>query len=135
MSNLFKLFCGLFLLQLSMGCGDQATINPSDLSGTSWTLQRMPGGLPAGVDINLQFEINRIAGKGVCNRYFSEYTMKGNRITFLGVAATEMMCMEHSEVETRYFQSLEKVETIALEEDQLTLSTPDGALLFSAAER
>lgn len=133
MPNILKLFIACFLLNVISSCGDQPNITQEDLNGTFWSLTSMSGELPAGVDINLQFDPNRITGKGVCNRYFSEYSVAGNRINFKAIGATEMMCMEHSAVEVKYFQTLEKAETVELAGDQLTIHTADGALIFTAA--
>lgn len=116
-----------------LACGPASDQTPTDLSGTFWELVQMPGDLPDGLDINLQFEAGRIAGKGVCNRYFSDYTLEGNQISFKAIGATEMMCMEHSDVEVRYFQTLEKAGTLQVEGEKLTISTADGDLVYQSA--
>lgn len=133
MSSILKLFTACLFLNLLIACGGQSKLTQEDLNGTFWSLTSMPGDLPDGVEINLQFEPNRITGAGVCNRYFSEYSLEGNRISFKAIGATEMMCMEHSDVEVKYFQTLDKAETVELAGDQLTIHTPDGTLIFSAA--
>jgi heat shock protein HslJ len=134
MSTYLKLLSGLLLLQMASACGNEQAGNPVELAGTFWALTDMPGELPAGVTINIQFEDTRMAGKGVCNRYFSDYLMDGNKISFKAIGATEMMCMEHSDIEVKYFQTLEKAETVEIVNDQLTIKTPNGDLVFAPAE-
>lgn len=133
MSKLIHRIFALILLLSFAACNNSAKGLP-DLNGTDWILTSMPGAdLPVSVEINLEFEAGRIAGTGVCNRYFSEYTLDGNRISLKAVAATEMMCAEHSDVEMRYFQALQGVTELTVNEDQLRLQTADGDLVFKAA--
>lgn len=134
MPSYLKLLCSLLLLQMAAACGNEQNTSPIELAGTFWTLTSMPGEVPAGVDINIQFEDTRMAGKGVCNRYFSDYLMDGNKISFKAIGATEMMCMEHSDIEVKYFQTLGKAETVKVVNDELTIQTANGDLVFAAAK-
>lgn len=134
MSIKLKLLSTCLLLSFLTAC-HEPDITADDLAGTFWVLTSMPGELPAGVEINLQFELDQLGGKGVCNRYFSGYTIsKGNKISIAGIGSTKILCTEHSQVESSYFQILGKAESIMKTDDQLTIKTADGDLVYMAAE-
>lgn len=133
MSNAAKYFIGFAFTLLSWGCPGTQQPETLALAGTNWILTAMPADLPPGIKINLQFDEEKITGKGVCNRYFSNYELTGDQIHFNSIGATEMMCLKYSELERIYLQLLQQSETIRRTKDALTVITKNGTLEFRLA--
>lgn len=103
------------------------------MDDTVWVLQSMTDKVPAGVEIELQFEKDKITGKGVCNRYFADYELNGKQINFQSVGATKMMCEQHNDWEAKYFQALQNAQEFTLQKEKLIIKTKDGDLIFKPA--
>jgi heat shock protein HslJ len=89
----------------------------------------------------LQFDNDRLSGKGVPNRYFGPYqTGSGNSLVVGNVASTLMAAFKELDAlkEREYFAFLGKVTGWSLEEDKLLLASKDAsgqdaALVYTAS--
>ena len=69
----------------------------------------------------------RVSGKAFCNSYSGGYALTGEGLTFNGMAATKMACMEPLDgLEQRFMAVLTKVQRFDI--------TADGALVLHAAD-
>lgn len=126
---LFTLILGLFT-----SCNTKnKTFNGGELNNTAWALTSMPSDLPADVHINLTFQDGRLAGKGVCNRYFAGFVIEENLLKVEAVGATKMMCSLHADIESKYFDLLSKARRYNVRDSTLTIETPEGNLVFKRA--
>ena len=135
MPNLSKIYLAIMGLFLVAACNHKQAKNITGIEGTSWVLEHMSGAIPSGVDIDLQFEKDKINGKGVCNRYFSNYELNGQQIMIQAVGATKMMCHEHNNVEAKYFEALQNAQEFSIQNDQLTIKTKGGNLIFKPTNK
>lgn len=72
---------------------------------------------------------NKIAGKAVCNSFFSEYEMIGNKITFTGVGSTKMYCEGVMDQENQIISNLQKTTRYEVKADFLYLYAGDTLVL------
>ncbi|MEL6926612.1 MAG: META domain-containing protein [Bacteroidota bacterium] len=105
------------------------------LLGTSWQLLSMSGKAVAGLGIEMHFEADKVNGKAVCNRYFSDYTTKVGKINFSSIGSTKMMCPEDSQLEVEYYKYLRHAHRYEHNDQQLTLHTSQGALVYQVAPK
>ena len=80
MQNLSRIFVAVFTLFFIISCTPKQSTTAIRMDDTVWVLQSMTDKVPAGVEIELQFEKDKITGKGVCNRYFADYELNGKQI-------------------------------------------------------
>ena len=99
------------------------------LAGTSWTLQSLNGeDLIPGSEITAQFGEEQILGNAGCNSYQANYEQNNNQLTVLDFVSTEIFCEEPEGVmdqEGEYMALMLRVDRFEIENDRLTLSTPD----------
>jgi len=105
----------------------------SSLAGTNWTLQSLNGEeLIPGTEITAQFGEEQILGNAGCNSYQANYELNDSRISVLDFISTEIFCEEPEGVmdqEGEYMAHMLRVDPFEIENDRLTLSTPDGETL------
>ena len=100
------------------------------LSNTAWKLISIHGDEQQDQQISLQFDEDKLNGKGVCNRYFATYRQSGNKLSIEGIGSTKMACAENGALEVKYFSMLEKVSEFKIEGNHLILKTSTGDLAF-----
>jgi heat shock protein HslJ len=134
----------VLLAVLLAGCGGVNT--PPDasaptLAGTTWRLTEYgaPGDLQAAIaqyQPTLSIAQESLSGSTGCNTYGGEYQIEGTTITFQSLLQTERACLENGvmEQESRYMELLRSVESFAVADDTLTLTAPDGVLVYTQAE-
>ncbi len=135
-SLFLTIFSAAFILLLS-AC---AAGGPS-LAGTSWKLvsygsKTAQTAATAGVDTNLTFGADgKLGGNLGCNSMGGEYTLSGQKLTFINIYATEMACQEPQMTqESTAFQILQGETTFKVDGDVLTITSTDGnrVLTFTA---
>ena len=134
----------LVLAAMAWGCEQEkkAVSNSSKtLIGTTWRLQAFVGAgqeIPAAAEVETTIEFkadSSVGGQGGCNRYFSQYVLKGDSLKLGPVGATRMMCPEPQMAqEDRYFAVLDRVAGFRMENGKLVLLDRDGqrVLVFAA---
>lgn len=103
-----------------------------NLSGLQWELIELENTILNADDEtmrtpSLQFLSgeNRVSGNGGCNQFNGRYNIKsGNKISFTGVVSTKMSC-DNMEIESKFFESLERAESYTLNHDTLSLTQSD----------
>lgn len=134
----------LLAVLLLAGCAS-ANPPPNDdattLADTFWRLTEYgePGALQAPISQyqpTLSIAESSLSGSTGCNTYGGEYRMEGTTITFGALAQTERACLEDGvmQQEARYMELLRNAESFALTDDTLTLTAPDGVLVYSSGE-
>ena len=86
------------------------------IEGIDWTLlrQQVDGALvelPHDVRITLLMQDGTATGTGGCNSYGASYERDGDALTFGAIEATEMYCLDASDLESAYFANLAEVTT------------------------
>lgn len=108
------------------------------LDGTRWTLVGTgdPANLTppvAGTEISAEFTPDAVTGSSGCNGYGASYVIDGNQITFdsSGFASTLMACEDAiMRQEDAFRAALQNVTAVSIDGDRLTLTHPDGVLVF-----
>ena len=134
------------VLLACVACQDMTNVegNPTasteDLGG-DWVLTHFARGeeVSEGIEITLQFDQDRIAGKSACNRYngtLSEGNMPGEIRLDGPMATTRMMCPPlQMDAEQRYLRALENLQRYSFTAGRLALSWSGedgmGELIFS----
>jgi len=127
----------LFLLALPIAllaaaCSSNGDDMPTD---HSWMLTGIAG--PDGTMTTpltiptLTFEDGSASGNASCNQYFGPYELDGSSLTFGPLASTQMFCGEPGvmDQEAAYLATLASVDTWSIDDEVLTLSSGDAALL------
>ncbi len=129
------------------GAGETATNVPADptitpavdtienqLVGTNWELESM-NGVEAGDDMTLSFGSGTISGSDGCNTFNGEYTIE-NSVLVIGdnIASTLMACPDvDAEMSQQFMNALASAGEFTLDNDDLTIQTENGELVFSSA--
>ena len=72
---------------------------------------------------------NKVSGKAVCNSYFSEYEMIGQKISFGSVGSTKMYCEGVMDDENQIISNLKKVTRYEVKSDFLYMYAGDSLVL------
>src|SRR5262245_19498512 len=105
------------------------------LQETFWRLTRLQGNPvilnPNQREPNLVFHSagNRVTGYGGCNELTGAYTLKGNAITFSGVAMTQRACLDGGDMESVFSSTLGQVRSWKIFGEHLELYDASGKLL------
>lgn len=134
------MFRGIILITLLIiiqGCS--ATMNSSnDISVSGkWMIESIEGkSVVANSPAYMEFsEDNRISGNASCNRFFGKYTLAGSRMTIGEAGSTRMMCAgPFSEQENRFLSALNRVDSIAMDNETLSLKDAQGVELIKASK-
>lgn len=82
------------------------------------------------ISLLLTSEPENVSGFSGCNRYFGKFATKKDRLSFKQMACTQMVCPQQDmNLESRYFQLLDKVNSFVVQDDTLTLLKDDKVLL------
>lgn len=109
----------------------------TELDGTSWQLAELNGAaLVDGSVITLEIDGDRVAGSAGCNRYNGQLEVDGDQLAFGPLMGTRMFCGQDGlmDQENAFQATLAAVDSFDLSGESLTLSGPDGDLLFAPAE-
>lgn len=103
------------------------------LEGTYWRATEL-GGKPAPKqdpqrEAHLRFQKGRVSGSDGCNRVTGGYQLKGDRVTFTQIAATQMACLTSSGTEEPFHNALKNGYRLAITGDQLELFDRAGTRL------
>ena len=108
------------------------------LTGTEWQLVEYgsPDNMQMPVEDyqpTIQFDGSSLNGNASCNTYGGDYTSNGSDLTVTNLFATEMACADQvaMDQEVTYLQLLGMVQTFSLADGKLTLTAPDGMLVFA----
>lgn len=116
----------LFMMLLMAACKVMPNAVSDPLDGTEWELLYIRKSTPIpGSTLTIAFEDGEVNGAAGCNRYFGNYQISGDRITFGMLAWTEMACMQPEgimEQEQAYMAFLSEVVRFEIEDGQLVLA-------------
>lgn len=108
------------------------------LEGTPWVLNTFVMGeaassLLAGTTITASFDAGVVSGMSGCNQYSGSYTLEGDQMKVGALAATKIACPnEILEQESNFITMLETATSFMIEGTRLTITHPDGALIFDS---
>ncbi len=75
---------------------------------------------------------NRVSGFAGCNRFFGNYKIEGNSITFSQLGSTKMMCDEEANmIENKFLNILNEANQIAIEDGNVILLKNENPLLVA----
>ena len=105
-------------------------VDSSALVEKHWKLIELFGNLvPASENkareayITFRIEGNQINGNGGCNRFAGSYQLKTpDKLVLSQVAATRMMCIDNMDMEDKFMQVLNSVDSYTIKNDTLTLN-------------
>ena len=110
---------------------------PSAIEGKVWNLvsyNQQP--ILAESEITAEFAEGRVNGSAGCNSYFADYQLDDTQLNIETIGSTKKACPNDlMEQETAYLNLLDKAESAAVEENMLTINTPDGDLVFEVEGR
>jgi heat shock protein HslJ len=113
----------------------EAEAVPVQLSGTDWQLVRI-GDMVTNTSRRptLRIDGNQVSGHSGCNRFGGSITITGDRYVTSAGAMTEMACVDvaPTNLEAAYMNTLWGSGTWSITGRTLTLSCPQGRLVFEA---
>lgn len=111
---------------------NQASGPMSELTNTAWQLTSLNGQqVPSQDRPTLKFEQERLNGSAGCNNYFALFQVDGDRLIVQTIASTRKICEGLMERERQYLSGLQQAEQYQVKNNQLEISTPEGAFIFS----
>lgn len=131
MKKLLFLFCIISLTFVS--CNSSKSV--VKLTDSKWTLVSMdnkPLQLK-GEDNEVFLQFNeaekKVSGRAGCNRFFGTYEQNGKKLKFSQIGATRMACPDiNMEVESKFFQVLDKTGTFSIKDNELSLINDESVL-------
>ncbi len=99
-----------------------------------WSVENLysngaPVEIPAGHNPGISFlKENKIAGETGCNRFFGDFKVDGEAISFSNMGSTRMMC-PRMDFETAYMNALDNVVSFTIENNTLTLKDSNGNII------
>lgn len=123
------LVMGFLVAACGGSSGDDIDGNWQLVSGTVDSVAIEP---EANNPLTIDFEGENFSGHAGCNSYTGTFTQDGNNIDLGEIAITQMAC-EALDLETLFTAALGNVETASVDGGELTLSGPDGELVFESA--
>src|SRR5262245_21140751 len=133
-------FRSAFLLALFTMIAGTA-LAQSTLDGTSWRATELAGKATPAQDPQheayLEFQAGRVSGSDGCNRITGSYQLTGDRVTFTQMAATQMACLNTSEIEGPFRDALNNASRLTVAGDRMELLDAAGTRLaiFAAARQ
>lgn len=110
---------------------------PASLVGPEWRLDTLITGdsaqsLVAGSAVTLTFAEDGLSGSGGCNSYQAGWSGDETTLSVAAIGSTKMACVDAgiSSQETQYIELLQATTSYAIEGNRLTLTGPDGSLVF-----
>ncbi|OAN11703.1 heat-shock protein HslJ [Photobacterium jeanii] len=127
----------LCLFTLS-GCDQQAKVGfTADDLKQSWVLTKIDGKdvhiAEPRITPNMAIDAElKVAGFSGCNRFFGQIELKENNFRVTGLASTKMACIQDDQatMESLMTTSLQQWNTVALENNTLTLTSEQHILTF-----
>ncbi len=102
----------------------------SPLVGTEWRLTKPVGGSRSVPSLQLSSE-GRVAGSDGCNRLVGSYTLDGDRIRFLPLAASRVACTAMNGRDADFQRAVMEATQWRIDGSALQLLAEDGRLLLS----
>jgi heat shock protein HslJ len=103
------------------------------LEGTYWRASELAGKPVPTQDpkreAHLQFQKDRVSGSDGCNRVTGSYHLKGERVAFTQMAATQMACLTSSGTEEPFHAALKRASRLRITGDRLELFDDAGTQL------
>jgi len=115
--------------------------HPTSLAGTTWRLLSVQGRpVPAGPDLTLEFDADRVSGNGGCNSFGGQFTYEPatGALAFSGLLSTMRACIEagRNDVESAYLKALQGSAVANMDSDgHLVLSGSAAELVFEVGPR
>lgn len=124
-TNILTIIFTVVLILFFNGCsGSKVKTVKAKLDGVEWKLESLNGknvNLNSGNKITLVFDITgRFSGAAVCNKYFGDYKLGDETLSFEDVGSTKMMCDDNVD-ESVYFTMLKNADTYTVYAGKLTL--------------
>lgn len=104
----------------------------TSISSNTWSLVELSGEqiTPKAGRFSLIFSHNdsKFSGMAECNRYFGTFKLKNKKLSFGHVGSTRMMC-PNQQLESKYFELLNKVDSYSLSKNTLKLKNKGTVIL------
>lgn len=113
---------------------------PAPLTGHTWTLTRLVVDgdekiLSSANPITLSFQAQdqSLSGNSGCNAYGASYTLTGDQIHITGMRSTLVFCEDAGvmDLEAAYTQALQRVESLRIDGNTLTLEGANGQIFMT----
>lgn len=130
--NSMKLYLLLCIVSLSACTAVQPTSDLPKLGESTWKLiaiAHRPVNFGDRAFLKFDEKENKISGKAVCNSFFSDYEMIGQKITFPAIGSTKMYCEGIMDDENRIITALQNVKRYEVKSDFLYFYASDALLL------
>lgn len=127
-----KPYIFLWLTVLTACTAIRSTSDLPKLSESTWKLsaiEQRAVNFDGRATIKFDEKEGKISGKAVCNSYFSDYEMIGQKISFTGIGSTKMYCEGVMDDENQIISNLQKVSRYEVKADFLYLYAGDSLVL------
>lgn len=110
----------------------QDTTAPAPYEGIVWKLHTIKGQKPSmNAPITVVLKRGIISGSGGCNQYTGTYKLDENGVLSISeLSSTKRMCNGLMGQESKFLEVLRSAVSIKMDNVELVISSPDGALVF-----
>jgi heat shock protein HslJ len=122
----------LALLSLTALAACVTAAQSNEIAGIDWHLVGLEGQEVAW-DASLRFEGDKVSGKAPCNRYFGTNAAALPALSLGMMGATKMACPDLA-AETVFFEALQAMQRVELDQDHLYLIGPEGRIIEFARD-
>lgn len=99
----------------------------NEIAGIDWHLVGMEG-QEVPWEASLRFDGDKVSGKAPCNRYFGTNAVPLPGLGLGMMGATKMACPD-LEAEAAFFETLQVMQRVELDQDHLYLIGPEGRII------
>lgn len=122
----------LALLSLTALAACVTAAQSNEIAGIDWHLVGLEGQEVAW-DASLRFEGDKVSGKAPCNRYFGTNAAALPALSLGMMGATKMACPDLA-AEPLFFEALQAMQRVELDQDHLYLIGPEGRIIEFARD-
>ncbi len=107
-------------------------LSDDEIAGVDWHLVGLEG-QEVEWTASLRFDGDKVSGKAPCNRWFGTNSAALPAIAIQAIGATKMAC-DHLDAEDAYFETLQAMQRVELDQGHLFLIGPEGRIVEFALD-
>lgn len=120
------------LAALALAACVTPALSEDEIAGVDWHLVGLEG---QAVDwaATLRIDGDKLSGQAPCNRWFGTTTAALPAVSIQGIGATKMACPDLA-AESAYFETLQAMQRVELDQGHLFLIGPEGRIMEFAKD-
>jgi heat shock protein HslJ len=117
---------------LSLAACVSPALSEPEIAGVDWHLVGVEG-MEVDWTASIRFEGDKVSGKAPCNRWFGTNSAALPAVAIQAIGATKMACPDLA-AESAYFETLQAMQRVELDQGHLFLIGPEGRIVEFAGD-